>query len=831
MNLKAKGWLAVAVAIGFFFALSGESGAKKNWDNTITNISVSDSENAVVITLKGQGRPTYTAFKLNDPARIVIDLANTDVSAVSTPAKVDNGFVGQVSAAQITEQNKDIGRIEIGLLKPLEYDARSEGNDMVIQVFKAAPIAPAPAAPLPGENLELPPLEGGEIPPLAEVPGDLGPSGAPAPEIGPAPAFPEAAPIPPLAEVPPPAESPAAPAPAAEEVAAGGKATKILDFRVSPQAGATEIQIVGNGEIKDYSAFKLENPPRFVVDIMDVGNLYPATEIPVSTPELKMIRIGQHPDKLRLVFEPANGGIPPYQVKRQENRLVIRMGQAVTPAPEGVIVAEVAPAPPEIPPYETSLAPAPEAPAEVPPLVEAPLTPVAPAPVARPKPAAAPVARVGVIMEESTQPRFTGRKMDIEFREGEIIDALRVIADVAKLNIVAGEDVKGRVTLKLVNVPWDQALDLILKSNMLGMERVGNVIRIAPAEKLRNEMQEMMKAEKTKEEIEPLITKIIPVNYGPADGYSGQIKGLLSTRGTVDVDRRTNVLIVKDIVRNVQSVAMLIKNLDTQTPQVLIEARIVEASTNLSRDLGVQWGGRFNASAASGNPTGLPFPNSIGIGGGIPSLGDGTQYGISADPFYAVNLPAAVSLTSGGGAMGFTFGSINSIASLDLRLSAMEGSGEGRVISSPRIVTMDNQEAQIKQGLSIPYESVSTTGTQTQFIDAVLSLTVTPHITADRSVIMKIKAEKNAPDTTIRSASGVPSVSKKEAKSDILVKDGETVVIGGIYTIEKTESHSRIPFFSSIPILGWLFRRDQTVNNRTELLIFITPRIVEKRDV
>jgi type IV pilus assembly protein PilQ len=434
-------------------------------------------------------------------------------------------------------------------------------------------------------------------------------------------------------------------------------------------------------------------------------------------------------------------------------------------------------------------------------------------------------------MEESTQPRFTGRKMDIEFREGEIIDALRVIADVAKLNIVAGEDVKGRVTLKLVNVPWDQALDLILKSNMLGMERVGNVIRIAPAEKLRNEMQEMMKAEKTKEEIESLITKIIPVNYGPADGYSGQIKGLLSTRGTVDVDRRTNVLIVKDIVRNVQSVAMLIKNLDTQTPQVLIEARIVEASTNLSRDLGVQWGGRFNASAASGNPTGLPFPNSIGIGGGIPSLGDGTQYGISADPFYAVNLPAAVSLTSGGGAMGFTFGSINSIASLDLRLSAMEGSGEGRVISSPRIVTMDNQEAQIKQGLSIPYESVSTTGTQTQFIDAVLSLTVTPHITSDRSVIMKIKAEKNAPDTTIRSASGVPSVSKKEAKSDILVKDGETVVIGGIYTIEKTESHSRIPFFSSIPILGWLFRRDQTVNNRTELLIFITPRIVEKRDV
>ena len=824
MNLKVKGWLAVAVASGFFFALGGEGGAKKNWDNTITNISVSDSENAVVITLTGQGRPTYTAFKLNDPARIVLDLAQTDVSAVAAPVQVGNGFVSQVTASQMSEQNKDIGRIEIGLLNPLDYDAKSDGNDMVIQVFKAAPAAEAPASL--GDNLELPPLEG-EIPPLAEAPAEMGPSASPAPgaEVGPEPIAPEAAPAP--EEVPMLAE--AAPAPVTPEAAlatATGIATKILDFKITPQTGSTEIQVVGNGEIKDYSAFKLDNPPRFVVDIMDIGNLYPATEIPVSSPELKMIRVGQHPDKVRLVFEPANGGVPPYQVNRQENRLVISMGNAVTPAPTGVVVAEVnppAPQPSEVPPYEAPLAPVESA--EIPSLLEAapaPSAPVAPAPVAKAPAKPAP----GVILEEPAKPHFTGRKMDIEFREGEIVDALRVIADVAKLNIVAGEDVKGKVTMKLVNVPWDQALELILKTNNLGMERLGNIIRIAPAEKLRKEMQDSMLAMKTKEEIEPLITKIIPVNYGTSESYTSQVKGLLSTRGTVDVDRRTNVLIIKDIARNVQAVALLIKNLDTQTPQVLIEARIVEASTNLSRDMGVQWGARFNASAAGGNPTGLPFPNTIGVGGGMPSIGDGTQYGLKADPYYAVNLPAAVSLASGGGALGFSFGSINNAFALDLRLSALEGSGEGRVISAPRIVTMDNQKATIKQGLSIPYESVSTSGTQTNFIDAVLSLEVTPHITADRSVIMKIKAMKNAPDTTIRSSSGVPSVSKKEAESEILIKDGETVVIGGIYTIEKTESHSQIPFLSQLPILGWLFRRDLTANNRTELLIFITPRLM-----
>ena len=286
------------------------------------------------------------------------------------------------------------------------------------------------------------------------------------------------------------------------------------------------------------------------------------------------------------------------------------------------------------------------------------------------------------------------------------------------------------------------------------------------------------------------------------------------------------MLIVKDIARNLDAAAQLVRSLDTQTPQVLIEARIVEANTRFAKDIGIQWGGQYTAAAATGNPTGLIFPNSIGVAGGIAGTAEG---GLRADPHFAVNLPAAAGAGSGG-ALGFTFGSINNTFSLDLRLSAMESAGEGKIVSCPKVLTLDNKQAEIKQGLSIPYETVSQSGTQTQFIDATLTLNVVPHITADRSIIMKIKAEKNAADPTLRSAGGVPSISKKTANTEVLVKDGETAVIGGIYTIEKTESKSGVPLLSKIPILGWFFQRVVTEDKRTELLIFITPRMVERKE-
>ncbi len=414
---------------------------------------------------------------------------------------------------------------------------------------------------------------------------------------------------------------------------------------------------------------------------------------------------------------------------------------------------------------------------------------------------------------------YTGRKLSLEFRDGDIHDILRIIAEVSNKNVIAGDDVKGKVTLRMINVPWDQALDIILQANALGKVSVGNIIRIAPAEKLRKEKEERLAAKRAEEKLEDLATKIIPVSYAKAMELATQIKPLLTERGSVMVDTRTNSLIIKDVIRNVKDAMELVKSLDLVTPQVLIEARIVEATSDFIRELGVQWGGRFAADAAHGNPTGLLFPNTIGATGGNTG-----PAGSPTTPNFAVNLPAAEA-GAAGGAISFLFGSINDTVLLDLRLSAMERRGEGKIISSPRIATIDNREATIKQGMSVPYATVSQAGTQVAWMDATLSLTVTPHITADRSVIMKIKAEKNAPDFT-RISAGMPSISKKEATTEVLVRDGETTVIGGIFTIEKTEARAGVPFFSRIPFIGWLFRYKKTVDSRTELLVFITPRII-----
>jgi type IV pilus assembly protein PilQ len=252
--------------------------------------------------------------------------------------------------------------------------------------------------------------------------------------------------------------------------------------------------------------------------------------------------------------------------------------------------------------------------------------------------------------------------------------------------------------------------------------------------------------------------------------------------------------------------------LDTMTPQILIEARIVEASLDFTREIGVQWGGSFTSSAATGNPTGLNFPGTIGVTGGA---GSG----------FAVNLPAAIGAGSGGG-LNFNLGSLTNFLNLDIRLSALERTGEGRIISSPRVTTLDNKEAIIEQGLSIPFETTSDSGTQTTFIDANLNLTVTPHVTNDESINLKIKASKNAPDTSVRGASGAPSISKKEAKTEVLIRNGQTTVIGGIFQIDRADTIAGVPWFQKLPFIGWLFKKSTVVDKKTELLIFITPRIV-----
>ncbi len=423
--------------------------------------------------------------------------------------------------------------------------------------------------------------------------------------------------------------------------------------------------------------------------------------------------------------------------------------------------------------------------------------------------------------------RYRGKKVSFEFKDIDIHNLLRVIAEVSKKNIVVADDVKGTVTIRLRNVPWDQALELILRSKGLGSEELGNIVRVAPLSTLQSEAQTRQEMRKAQQNSAPLSVRLIPVNYATAGDMQSRVKEVLSERGSVTVDTRTNVLIVRDLADHVSKAQALVRNLDTQTPQVLIESRIVEASTSFTRQIGIQWGGHAQFATTTGNPTGLVFPYNASVAGGSTAEGNA---GTSDTPNFAVNLPAAVG-TGNGGALGFIFGSAGGAAALNLRLSAMENQGSVKTISAPKVTTLDNNTAKISQGVSIPFSQVSANGVNTTFIEARLSLEVTPHITQDGSVLMAIKAENNQPDPSNTGANGQPSIQRKEANTQVLVKDGDTTVIGGIYVRRGATSENGVPFLSKIPVLGFFFKNSSESDSRQELLIFITPRIINRQQI
>jgi type IV pilus assembly protein PilQ len=420
---------------------------------------------------------------------------------------------------------------------------------------------------------------------------------------------------------------------------------------------------------------------------------------------------------------------------------------------------------------------------------------------------------------------YSGRRITLDFHDIEIRNLLRLIADVSKRNIIVADDVTGKVTVSLRNVPWDQALDLILKTKGLDKEEMGNVIRIAKYEEIAKEQEARAKAAEARKPLIPLKVRLIPVNFARAGDVSGRVKDVLSERGSVSVDDRTNVLIVKDIQENLAKAEGLVRNLDTEIPQVLIESRIVEASSNFTKALGVQWGGNASATQATANPTGLIFPNNVAAAGGITG---GQTTGTAAAPNYAVSLPAAAGDGSGG-AIGLILGSAAGAFNINLRLSALENKGVVKTISAPKVATIDNKEATIGQGISIPFSQTSASGVNTTFIEAKLELKVTPHVSADGSILLKIKATNNAPNPQLTGANGQPSISKREADTEVLVKDGETTVIGGIYTRQTSHREASVPFLGKIPILGYLFRTQNDVDDHTEMLIFITPRILNRQ--
>ena len=296
----------------------------------------------------------------------------------------------------------------------------------------------------------------------------------------------------------------------------------------------------------------------------------------------------------------------------------------------------------------------------------------------------------------------------------------------------------------------------------------------------------------------------------------------------MSVDKRTNTLIVKDIEEHVIAIEDLVRRLDAQTPQVLIEARIVEASRDYTKELGVQWGGYAAMSPALGNQTGLVFPASIGLAGGASDSSSVTSGLFSpSNPNYAVNLPAPAGQGTGG-AIGLTLGSLGGAANLAIRLSAAEEEGTVKIISAPKVSTIDNNKAVIQQGISFPVSVVSAQGVNTQFFDAELKMEVTPHVTQDGNIMLSIDLTKNEPDFSQTGANGNPTIRKKETHTSLLLQDGDTTVIGGIYTRNTSSSAKKVPFFADLPLIGVLFRANSETDSRSELLIFVTPRIVNR---
>jgi len=437
--------------------------------------------------------------------------------------------------------------------------------------------------------------------------------------------------------------------------------------------------------------------------------------------------------------------------------------------------------------------------------------------------------RDGVVGQDR---EYTGERLSFNFQNIEIRAVLQLIADFTGLNIVASDSVRGNITLRLKNVPWDQALDIILKARGLGMRQIGNVLLIAPNEEIAARDKQELEAQQQLQQLVPLRTQFFPINYAKAGDVSAMLgaegAGVISDRGSVSVDPRTNTLMVKDTPDRLEEIAKLIEKLDVPIRQVLIESRIVIANDDFSRQLGVRSGlttfaenGADGVIATSGSSIGTDTMVNSAIGN-LGSTGNITPIALPAlGNRLNVDLPAASSAGS------LALAILGADYLVDLELSALQQEGRGEVISSPRVVTSNQKQATIEQGVEIPYQEASASGaTSVSFKKAVLSLQVTPQITPDDRVIMDLNVTKDAQGKIV---SGIPTINTRAVKTQVLVDNGATVVLGGIYEQTRREDISKVPLLGDLPVVGNLFRQTVSQDDKAELLIFVTPKILKEQ--
>lgn len=423
------------------------------------------------------------------------------------------------------------------------------------------------------------------------------------------------------------------------------------------------------------------------------------------------------------------------------------------------------------------------------------------------------------------QRQFTGFPISLDFQNADLRAVLRTFAEITGLNVVIDPQVQGAVDVSLRDVAWDQALDIILRANKLGYIVDGTVVRIAPLTVLADEESQRRKLAEEQALAGQLRVLTKTLSYARAASLSQLLlKAVLSQRGQVQVDERTNMLIITDLQDRLDAAANLIGTLDQPQPQVEIEARVVQTTRDFARQIGVQWGLNGRVAPELGNTTPLAFPNQGSLSGrtGIGQAPQDTRGNAARDTSAtAVNLP----VSGATGAIGLALGSINGAFNLDVALSALERSGQGRILSTPRVTTQNNVAAEMTQGVQIPIQTVANNTVVVTFKDAALMLKVTPQITAAGTVIMNVSLENAAPDFS-RSVGGIPPIDTQRANTTVQVNDGETAVIGGIFVSRQQSVQDRTPLLYRIPLLGWLFKRDALTDESRELLIFITPRIL-----
>ncbi len=752
-------WLLAPVAGFADTTAQGESQVAV--PNQIQQISYESVQTGTVIHIEATSPLVYTSYT-PEPDLLVLEMTSTNGSAVPSEILVHDGEVAAIST-EATESGPDT-RIAIRMAAadvPYHFDANGNRLDVTFEGAKK-PIAASDAA-MPAAILRnvVPTTDGG----------------------------------------------------------------KIL------------VALVGDASFADYSDFRIESPQRVIVDLKGITNQVADESLPVATQGLERVRVAQYaltPEPItRVVFDLSSE--LPYALVSSETGLTVEFGESEAVASEEVApeaeVAEVQ-VPEQAELMETAL------PEPVNEALEPASTSVEPeildlgddvtlfeaADASETDLGTVDRGNVPISFETKTigggQKLYDGRALSLDFKDADIKDIFRFISDFSGLNVVIDPTVEGRITIKLNDVPWDQSLDIILKNNGLGMVYENNVIRIAPTSKLAREESDRRRLAEERELAVPLKTVTRALSYAKAKDMKKILEKVMSKRGEVIVDDRTNTLILSDVPDKFDTISNLVETLDAPTPQVTIETRIVETTRDFIHDLGIQWGFLGISDAAHGNTTDLIFPNSILVNGAPIAA----RSGISTNPLdgYAVNLPAPQA-NSG---IGLTFGNVLNTFQLDIALTAFEREGKGRVISAPRVTTQNNVSAEIKSGKQIPVTTIANNTVTTIYVDALMSLKVTPQITAEGTVIMKINIDKSQPDFA-NLVLGTPPIDKRAAQTSVLVRDGGTTVIGGIFQVTDQLSQQRTPFLSKIPILGNLFKNKGVTRLNNELLIFVTPRIVK----